>query len=337
MFNFGSTFLVLFLASSGDAGAPTDTEESPTAAPIVCPTTVCEEVGFAPIRPPEGTNICEGKDPGIASIPCFIDDVVNAVEQAGGDVTLNYKGSLETNYTAMTGAYWTQGICPVNVHWHLGTEHISEGQYTLNGTGPTEIQQRRKLAGKTRLGGQCLLYDEKDVMYTTAYDWKYCTDMEVGQTYEVHWPHSRAGACGTLNQYQTPFKDGVFCRDEIIADLPADIGVQAQVYVVVNDESFYYPDLMRGMIVDADSNIGMDITAYTGSTTGTKVNNTLCSGYAPITWQVDRNCVKVSASSFDKLCSDMLSQRDDMSDDVYPHGSREIVIDNLTANNQQFP
>ena len=28
------------------------------------------------------------------------------------------------------------------------------------------------------------------------------------------------------------------------------IGVQAQVFTVVNDESYYFPDLIRGMIVD---------------------------------------------------------------------------------------
>ena len=36
--------------------------------------------------------------------------------------------------------------------------------------------------------------------------------MRVGETYEVHWPHSALGACGTPLQYQTPFYDGVFCN-----------------------------------------------------------------------------------------------------------------------------
>merc|ERR1711935_1321589 len=108
----------------------------------------------------------------------------------------------------------------------------SNGQYDMNGMGPSKVAERRRLAGKVDPGGQCYLYDENNDIFTDEYVWKYCTDMEVGQTYEVHWPHSRAGACGTLNQYQTPFKDGVFCTDDIIADLPADIGVQAQVYVV---------------------------------------------------------------------------------------------------------
>jgi hypothetical protein len=104
--------------------------------------------------------------------------------------------------------------------------------------------------------------------------------------------------------------------------------------VIVNDEDYYYPDLMRGMIVDGD--YGADLAFYTGSTTGTTRDNTVCSSYTPITWQVDRNCQLVSASSFDKMCADMKAQRDDMSDDLYAHGSRELVADQFTANNQVY-
>jgi hypothetical protein len=157
--------------------------------------------------------------------------------------------------------------------------------------------------------------------------------MEVGQTYEVHWPHPAAGACGTLNQFQTPFYDGVFCKDDILTDTAAQIGVQAQVFTIVNDETYYYPDLMRGMIVDGS--LGADIAKYTGSTTGTSRDNEICSQFAPITWQVDRVCHLISASTFDKMCADMKAQRDDMSDDLHPHGSRELVADNLAADNHQ--
>jgi hypothetical protein len=55
--------------------------------------------------------------------------------------------------------------------------------------------------------------------------------------------------------------------------------------------------------------------------------------YAPITWQVDRSCHMISASSFDKMCADMQAQQDDMAGDTHPHGSRVTVIDELTANN----
>merc|ERR1712242_619022 len=112
-------------------------------------------------------------------------------------------------------------------------------------------------------------------------------------------------------------------------------GVQGQVFTIVNDEDYYYPELIRGMIVDSEKDMGQKITVYSGSTTGTSRNNQICSSYAPITWQVDRKCHLISASSFDKMCADMLQMRDDMSGDIHPHGSRELVFRNLTANNQE--
>ena len=84
--------------------------------------------------------------------------------------------------------------------------------------------------------------------------------------------------------------------------------MQSQVFVIVNDESYYYPDLMRGMI--QDDAYGADLAMYTGSTTGTTRNNKICSSYAPITWHVDRKCQLISASAFDKMCADMSAQRD---------------------------
>jgi len=110
-----------------------------------------------------------------------------------------------------------------------------------------------------------------------------------------------------------------------------NIGVQGQVFTVVNDDAFYYPDLIKGMIVDGE--MGQEVTKYTGSTTGTSRDNEVCSNYAPITWQVDRKCHMISASSFDKLCADMLTQRDDMEGDTHPHGARTVVADHLSANN----
>ncbi|KAG7364159.1 cadmium carbonic anhydrase repeat-domain containing protein [Nitzschia inconspicua] len=273
-----------------------------------------------------GENICAGKKPDLPNVDCIVDALTNVGPQAGANVTAGYTGNMTVDHVPITTPYWMNGMCPVNVHWHLGAEHLSVGQYDENGGGPDEAD------GEIRQGHQCNIYDAEDPKFTRPYDWKYCKDMEVGQTYEVHWPHSAAGACGTPNQYQTPFYDGVFCVDDVLTDTASQIGVQAQVFIVVNDDTYFWPDLMRGMIVDGE--MGSDIAYYTGSTTGDGRNNEVCSQYSPITWQVDRKCHMISASSFDKLCFDMLQQRDDMSEDVHPHGSRETVSDELAANNQ---
>jgi len=238
-------------------------------------------------------------------------------------------------------------MCPVNVHWHLGTEHYSAGEYDEGGDGPHgnlgrpdwAARERDLAEGKVRDGFRCHHYDAEDEKFTKEYDWKYCEGMEVGETYEVHWPHSAAGACGTVNQYQSPFYDGVFCNldlDTLLTlqaqDIANAVGVHGQVFTIVNDEEYFYPDMIRGMLVDGEH--GQDVAIYTGSTTGTSRDNEICSSYTPITWQVDRKCHMISASSFDKMCYDMKMQRDDMSSDLHAHGSRELVHDKYVANNQ---
>jgi len=263
--------------------------------------------------------------------------VVQALEQAGANVTAGYIGGLDaTGRTPISTPYWQAGLCPVNVHWHLGTEHLSVGQFDEHGTGPAPSTTGRRLSsGPVRQGFQCHHYDARDPKFTRPYQWQSCVDMQVGQTYEIHWPHSAAGACGTPHQYQTPFYDGVFCRSGIISLSPLNtfstIGVQSQVFTIVNDENYYYPDLIRGMVVDGQ--MGGDVARYTGSTTGTTRSNEICSRYTPITWQVDRQCHLISASSFDKMCADMIAQKDDMSGDLYAHGSRELVANEIAANN----
>jgi len=282
-----------------------------------------------------GSNPCEGTKPsaGFDNFDCVKDNVVQALEQAGTNVTIGYKGQLQTDAVPITTSYFEAGMCPVNVHWHLGTEHYSMHEYDEHGTGPHN--HRRNLAtGEVRKGYQCHKYDAESPGFSTPYAWKYCVGMEVGETYEVHWPHSAAGDCGTPNQYQTPFYDGVFCHAATkLTDTASQIGVHAQVFTIVNDDHYYYPDMIRGMIVDGE--YGADIAYYTGSTTGTSRNNEICSAYTPITWQVDRKCHLISASSFDKMCMDMKAQRDDMTYDLEAHGARELVADHLAADNHQ--
>jgi len=299
------------------------------------------------------TNFCHNKKPKGSQLQdgtYYFDNqdcVEVMLEQSGTNVTVGYMGDINTTGRGpITTPYYQAGLCPVNVHWHLGAEHLSVGEYDETGTGPVNAQhadeggegESRRLATTARLGFRCKKYDANDPKFTTPYAWKFCrNDTVVGETYEVHWPHSAAGACGTPYQYQSPFYDGVFCMDGIVSLDPLNtfskIGVQSQIFTIVNDESYYYPDLIRGMIVEGE--YGQHLTKYTGSTTGTSRNNVVCSKFTPITWQVDRKCQLISASSFDKMCADMLAQADDMSGDLYAHGSRELVNSTYSADNHQ--
>jgi hypothetical protein len=218
---------------------------------------------------------------------------------------------------------------------------LSKGAYVEGATDAG--QERRQLAAEgeqVRVGFRCHHYEKDEPKFNAPYDWKHCEGMIVGETYEIHWPHSAAGACGTKWQYQEPFYDGVFCHDALITVAPLNtykkIGVQAQIFTVINDESdesgqYDYPDLINGMIVGGD--MGKDMAMYTGSTTGTSRSNLVCSRYTPITWQVDRTCHLISARSFDNLCKKMSMMADDMSKDMHAHGSRELVSDKMVADN----
>lgn len=289
-----------------------------------------------------GAVDCLGEDDAdVTEDPNFI-----AGPQAATNVTKGYNGAMDVgDLMPITEPYYKKGLCPVNVHWHLGAEHYSMGEYDCGDDtkcGPTPIHRRRKMyAGKARQGWQCNHYDPNDEKFTKPYEWKYCDKtMEVGQTYEVHWPHSTAGACGTPDQYQSPFYNGVFCNLPLdvfqslsAQDVANNVGVEGQIFTIVNDDNYYYPHLFDGMIREGE--YGTDLAIYTGSTTGDSKNMTHCSAYTPITWQVDRKCHMISASSFDKMCADMVTQRNDMSSDLYAHGARETVESFMAADNHQ--
>lgn len=355
----GLLIATIVLAGGGDSStaatpATTAADPSSTAAAVAGVEFLQSKASSDFFATPQMDNACAGAKLAFENKLCV--DLEVPPPQAGANVTKGYVGDLDVGeLVPNTKPYWQSAMCPVNVHWHLGSEHYSVGQYDETGNGPHGNIPRptwadRDLAttgtdeehAEVQDGFRCKHYDPNDAKFTTPYNWQHCKDMEVGETYEVHWPHSAAGACGTVNQYQTPFYDGVFCNLPLetfltlgAQDIASAVGVHGQVFTIVNDESYFYPDMIRGMIVDKE--MGKDIHIYTGSTTGETRSNEMCSQYAPITWQVDRKCHMISASSFDKMCYDMKMQRDDMSDDLHAHGSRELVKDELAANNQYYP
>lgn len=157
----------------------------------------------ASVRSPmPGVNTCAGKKAEIeahfagdlSNSDCDTNAIVNGVEQAGGNVTVGYVGDMDVGTDEpIKTPYYKQGMCPVNVHWHLGAEHLSVGEYDAEGRGPddhSDHAHRKLLAGDARLGGRCHKYDSSVEMYTKEYDWQHCVGMHVGETYEVHWPHS---------------------------------------------------------------------------------------------------------------------------------------------------
>eukprot|EP00984_Skeletonema_dohrnii_P021818 scaffold10996_cov100-Skeletonema_dohrnii-CCMP3373.AAC.1 len=76
-------------------------------------------------------NVCAGAQLAVANKLCA--DLEVPTPQAGGNVTKGYVGDLDVgSLKPHTDTYFQGDMCPVNVHWHLGTEHYSYGQYDEN-------------------------------------------------------------------------------------------------------------------------------------------------------------------------------------------------------------
>ena len=254
-----------------------------------------DSTGQAPLRADLGDIECE-----------------SAGAQSATDVTKGAPGTADPALAPIVD-YNDMGMCTVNVHWHIGAEHRSEGQYDEaaafdHPNKDTYAGSHRRLAsadGGMRIGHMCTkgkeLWEANDPSVKNAdgtvneYDWKYCKDMHVGLTYEFHWPHSSLGACQTPWQYQYHFLDGVLCgatmggltyaqaAGALTSDPPtAYIGVEGQVFTIVNgmdDGSAVHPtwDVLNGWDRQAIEETKNDATGgvayYQGSTTGDAANN----------------------------------------------------------------
>ena len=314
-----------------------------------------DSTGQAPLRADLGDIECE-----------------DAGAQSATDVTKGAAGDLDPALAPIVD-YNDMGMCTVNVHWHIGAEHRSEGQYDEaaafdHPNKDTYAGSHRRLAsadGGMRIGHMCTkgkeLWEANDASVRNSdgsvneYDWKYCKDMHVGLTYEFHWPHSSLGACQTPWQYQYHFLDGVLCgatmgnvdigtASQLLMDKTHGIGVEGQVFTIVNggDAAAKRPtwDVLNGW----DRQSAKDVAYYQGSTTGDAVQSganpgDMCRGTGElITWHVDRECHTLEASTMDEMCRRMLViSADDMSPDVIPHGARDTVVASLTDPAEDHP
>jgi len=314
-----------------------------------------DSTGQAPLRADLGDIECE-----------------DAGAQSATDVTKGAAGDLDPALAPIVD-YNDMGMCTVNVHWHIGAEHRSEGQYDENQSfdhpnKDTYAGSHRRLAsadGGMNIGHMCKagkdLWEANDPSVRNTdgsvneYDWKYCKDMHVGLTYEFHWPHSSLGACQTPWQYQYHFLDGVLCgatmgnvdigtASQLLMDKTHGIGVEGQVFTIVNGMGGEAIRPTWDVLNGWDRQAAKDVAYYQGSTTGDAVQSganagDMCRGTGNlVTWHVDRECHTLEASTMDEMCRRMLViSADDMSPDVIPHGARETVVASLTDPAEDHP
>ena len=245
---------------------------------------------------------------------------------------------VSPTYTAGTGK--AKSVAPhasvstlkhVNTHYHLGAEHKSTGEYDKLHT-----TSRKLLAGQTEYGFYCddvAAVSGLSAAQKTAYDFQYCTQTEVGKTYELHYVYSSGGKA---------MGDGL--GGAFAVQNNPTVVVRGQVFHIVNDDAYNLSstsdNLMDGMLQSFPGTTGTasslnlnDVTVYSGSTTGRSYNNVdSCSPYQ-ITWQVDQKCRLISAKSFDAMCKKMKYDYG-MSADTHPHQSRDLVSNVLSSDTQ---
>ncbi len=264
--------------------------------------------------------------------------------QAAADVTPGAVGDMVARLVPVETTFEDAGMCAVNVHWHLGAEHRNAGTYDIPGEEWMNFNDPEAHHDEeVEPGNFCPDFDENDAKFTTPYEFEHCDEhMKVGYTYEIHWPHSNLGMCNSEWQYQSHFMNGVLCQANEADMSPADavgsvfdtqttkIGVQAQVFTIVNDPAYDYPDW--AMLDGWNADMAVDMAIYQGSTTGQQDGNNTCRGTGGmVTWQVDRGCHLISAASFDELCRVMKEQRVDMSADTHAHNARETTDPSITT------
>ena len=82
-------------------------------------------------------NVCAGAQLAVANKLCA--DLEVPTPQAGGNVTKGYVGGLDVGtLKPHTDSYFQGDMCPVNVHWHLGTEPTHMVSTTRTVKDPTQ-------------------------------------------------------------------------------------------------------------------------------------------------------------------------------------------------------
>ena len=203
-----------------------------------------------------------------------------------------------------------------NVHFHLGAEHQSD-DYN-NGTDSEAFDDgATEEYGEIRPGWMCPIAGLNESQLA-PYNFENCTGQtEVGKTYEIHYVYSTAGTFGKI-------ADGLGGAANGRNQLNPQLVVQALIVQIVKGAP--HIDLFNeGWSTANHSNSVM----YSGSTTGTKVNNEVCSPYV-VSWHVKKECVRVSPESFDGLCSAMKAEG--LSADLAPQGSRMLVDPKYVVN-----
>jgi len=198
----------------------------------------------------------------------------------------------------------------VNVHFHLGAEHKTDDF--------NQTYVKNDIEPNVTAGYACTSRATNPPVYI----FQHCQNVTVGGTYEVHYVHSSAGYNKTHLEHASTedIDDGLGGAASGRGIRNPTIAVEAMtMFIVEDDQEGFNESIMFGWSTMPNRSA----ISYMGSTTGESHNNKICSPYV-VTWHVDLTCHNVKASAFDEMCRQM-KENFTMTEDLKPHGSREIV------------
>ncbi|CAE7835505.1 unnamed protein product [Symbiodinium sp. CCMP2592] len=248
----------------------------------------------------------------------------DAEPQSPRDVSSGFVGDMRARMKPLDGDA-IKDFTQVNLHWHLGAEHYSKGEYDIPvgkhlhyRHGVPEWDGHPLVPEGTQPGFFCNLRHYDD--YLKPYDFQYCKHAKVGYTYEFHWVFSSAGPL----EREFRIFNGLgqaFNRSKN----PTAI-VRGQVCRIINDERLRTEDQIEedynNFIEQWREPYLGDAVRYVGSTTGPSYNNEVCSPLQ-VNWHVDTKCCTLTAQTMDRTCQRMAELG--LTTDLAPHGSRELV------------
>jgi len=235
---------------------------------------------------PDDVDVCQGYGP---QTPRDIDNTTGTNKRIF---------SLAPSYTEMN-------LC--NIHFHNNAEHKAKAFSIYAGAGD-----------KGHGGGyQCNMSKTLSKAELSKPSGEVCNGLEPGDTIEVHWVHS---SCDI-----TPGKGLGSCLSESCAN--PNLRVETQVFTLVNDDAAmnfkdvaYDGNTANGLhqAKAIPSNTGAPVV-FTGSTTGPKYNEKVCSPLQ-VTWSVRPDCAKLDINTLGKWCESNVFEED------HAHGVRKLVI-----------
>ncbi|MBY8965530.1 hypothetical protein KHP57_07410 [Algiphilus sp. NNCM1] len=196
-----------------------------------------------------------------------------------------------------------------NIHLHENAEHRAPEYAILKTTSRDD---------GVGAGYQCEIATTLTKAELKAPKVNHCTDLQPGDTVEVHWVFSSCPA--------TPGKGLGSCLTENCVN--PTLRVEAQVYTLVNDpnaldfmEVAYQGHAVNGKPQPKALPVGTGAPVqYLGSTTGPSYDEATCSPLQ-VHWSVRPQCAKLDINSLSAWC------KDNVFEEKAPHGVRELVTD----------